>query len=229
MSGSQHCNRPGITQSIVLCATFLLFASQCPGQGVPQNPPASANKANIYFPQDAINGFSDFYSSYLNYFGEPSLLAAAQDPRAHSYRLDWTAAQHWHVLMLRLSLNPDGSAKLTCLEQSKEEPGKPAEVRRSELSPSNADVQRFLQLVGEAGFWSMPALEQDNSTPSLKAYKTDASPWVFEGVRDGHYHVVLRFSPESSPFTDMVRFLAKEIAKLDEPAIPRGRVARTKN
>jgi hypothetical protein len=46
--------------------------------------------------------------------------------------------------------------------------------------------------------------------------------WLFEGVRDGSYHVVYRHSPDPGPFTQMVGFLAKNLAKVDDSWIPRG-------
>jgi hypothetical protein len=160
-----------------------------------------------------IDGFGDFFSSYLSHFGEPSLFTAAQDPSAHSYRLDWLSSQHGYVLVVRILLNPDGGAEVIAIEES----GKPDALQRTQNRLSGADVKKFLQLVEKADFWTMPA---ENPDPRRKAYKFDASPWVFEGVRNGSYHVVRRLSPNSSPFTEMVRFLAKDLAKLDDSAIP---------
>jgi hypothetical protein len=74
-------------------------------------------------------------------------------------------------------------------------------------------------MVEDAKFWAMPAMEQENPDPHRKPYKLDASPWVFEGVRNRSYHVVIRHGLEPNPFTEMVHFLAKDLARLDKPTI----------
>jgi hypothetical protein len=81
-------------------------------------------------------------------------------------------------------------------------------------------VHRFLQRVEKSDFWSMPTLETEDPDPHRRVYKIDAGQWVFEGARKGEYHVAFREGPQSSPFTEMVSFLAKQIAKLDESVIP---------
>jgi len=152
----------------------------------------------------------------LSSFGEPSLLAAAQDPKVLSYRLDWLAGQTGVLLAVRLSVNPDGNADVTSVASY----GKPRALHRAQHSVSGAEVEKFLQLVEIAHFWSMPPREQGNPDVRGNVYKLDASTWIFEGVRNGSYHVVFRRGPEQSPFTDMVRFMAKDIAGLDESITP---------
>src|SRR5207245_7977200 len=71
-----------------LCTTAFLFAGANSQQGVPKSPASSATEAPVYFPPDMVDGFNGFFSHYLSRFGEPSLLAAAQDSSALSYRLD---------------------------------------------------------------------------------------------------------------------------------------------
>lgn len=201
---------------VTLCTTAFLFAGSTPQQGVAQS--SSTTKAVVYFPPDAIDGFaSGFFSSNLSFIGEPSLLAAAQDPSALSYRVDWLAAQTGYVVVVRLSLNADGSATTISTVQ----PGVPGVRHKTQNSVCDADVKKFVQMVENANFWSMPTIEQENPKAGRRAYKMDASTWVFEGVRNGSYHVVSRRGPEQSPFTEMVRFLAKDLAKLDEPSVPR--------
>ena len=190
--------------------TVFWFSSPNSRRGVTQNSASSVTTSGVYFPSGAVDGFADFFSNYLRRAGEPSLLAAAQDPDAFSYRLDSLAAQLWQVRAVRLTLNPDGSGRIFTTEDS----GTPHMLHRKEASIPAEDVSKFLQLVEKAGFWSMPAAEQENADPHRRVYKLDASTWVFEGVRNGAYHVVLRRGLDPSPFTDMVRFLLKDVAKL---------------
>jgi len=199
-----------------LCTTAFLFAGANSQQGVPKSPASSATEAPVYFPPDMVDGFNGFFSHYLSRFGEPSLLAAAQDSSALSYRLDWMASQRWVVLAVRLSFNADGTASVTSIVES----GPPAVLHRTQNSVSVEDAKKFMQMLEKAGFWAMPSMEQEKPSKGPKAYKLDASPRIFEGVRNGRYHVVPRLSPESSPFTEMVRFLTRDLAKLDESVIP---------
>ena len=45
--------------------------------------------------------------------------------------------------------------------------------------------------------------------------------WFLEGTRDSEYHLVYRRSPEAkpSPYTDIGRYLSKDLAKLPDSTI----------
>ena len=93
--------------------------------------------------------------------------------------------------------------------------------QHTQRTATREEVDQFFRTIEKAGFWSMPTAEPENPNPDRRAIKLDAGNWVFEGVRGGAYHVVFREGPEPSPFTEMVRFLAKDLAKVDESAVPR--------
>jgi hypothetical protein len=196
-----------------LCATALLFAATSSQPGAPRSAGSSATKGSIYFPPGVGESFGSLFSFYLSSFGEPSLLAAAQDPNALCYRLNWMSAQHGYVLAIRVSMNPDGSGGITSVEK----PPSAAPLQRTQLYVSSADGKKFLQMVETARFWSMPTVEQEDPDPHHRVYKMDASPWIFEGVRNGSYHAVSRQGLELGPFKEMVRFLANDLAKFDRP------------
>jgi hypothetical protein len=169
-----------------------------------------------YFPSE-LDGSGAFFSDYLSRIGEPSLLTAAKEPDLISYRFESIASQTGRMLAVRLFLNPDGSAKILVADES----GTPRRLHRTESGIAAADVDKFLQLVENARFWSMPTVESENRDLPHKVYKMDASTWILEGVRRGGYHVVLRQGPEEGRFTKMVRFLLKDLAKLGDSVIPR--------
>jgi hypothetical protein len=50
----------------------------------------------------------------------------------------------------------------------------------------------FLRALDQARFWSL-AIEEE-------AIVSDGSHWVLEGVKDGDYHLVDRWSPQSGKF-----------------------------
>jgi hypothetical protein len=69
----------------------------------------------------------------------------------------------------------------------------------------------------------MSSVEPEDPDPRHRTISLDTVDWVFEGARAGTYHVVFRESPKASPFTDMVKFLARDLAKLDEATVPQPR------
>ena len=163
----------------------------------------------MFFPPGAIDGWSNFFSQVLSQFNEPSLFAAAQDSSALSYRVESMAGRKWQIFAVRVSVSSDGSARVVAVGVS----GTPSTLHRTEHSASAAEVKKFLQLVDKADFWSMRAGE------SGQGY-FDADTWVFEGVRNGAYHAVVRSGGMSKPLVDMVHFLLRDLAKLDESDIP---------
>jgi hypothetical protein len=198
-----------------LCTAALLLALTICQQGEAQGTGLSKS-AEVYFPKEITDSFAGFFSGYLSSIGEPSLLAAAKDRSVLSYRLDWLAGQTGVLLVIRLSANPDTGAEVTWVRRY----GTPPTLRRDQRPVSGALVDKFTDLVEEADFWSMPPMKEGNPDLAGGSYKLDASTWLFEGVRSGTYHVVLRRSPEAGRFTDMIRFLAKNIADLDESIVP---------
>jgi hypothetical protein len=185
-----------------------------PQQGPPHDSTATAG--TTYFPAGALGGFTNFFSEYLSRLDEPSLLNGIEESGAVSYRLDFWSGQHARFIVVRLLLKRDGKIQITTIEQSRS----PVVDRRAQYSASDIECQKFLNLVETARFWSMSTVEQRQSKDGPRPYRIDASNWVFEGVRNGKYHVVIREGPELSPFTEMVRFLAKDLGKLDESSIP---------
>ena len=181
-----------------------------------QDTAALATKASNYFAME-LNGSGAFFSSYLSRIGEPSLMTMAQESHTTSYRFESLAAQTGRLLAVRFVLNPNGSAVVYATEES----GTQRTVRRTESKIAAGDADRFLHFVETARFWSMSVFEPENRDAPHKVYKMDASTWIFEGVRSGGYHVALRQGPEPGSFTAMIRFLLKDLAKLDDSVVPR--------
>src|SRR5277367_1228431 len=212
----RHLSSPQcLVPAAMLCSLVLLpetLNSQAAGAQSTASP-ASA----IYFPSGSVGGSSAVFTTFLRSVGETSLVAAAQDPNSLCYRFDWAAGQTGKFLAVRLSVNPDGSAEVTSIVVRY---GNPPVINRTQQYVSNADVNIFLELVDKSDFWSISDIEKANPDLHGGSYTFDGDAWVFEGVRNGRYHVQLRRAPKSSRFTDLARFLAKDIANLDESVIP---------
>jgi hypothetical protein len=62
-------------------------------------------------------------------------------------------------------------------------------------SLSAQQVKDVLALMDQADFWQMP-VESDRRG-------LDGAEWIMEGVHDGQYHLVTRWSPERSPYQEL--------------------------
>jgi hypothetical protein len=201
---------------VALCMAAFVQVRADFKQSPSQESTRSMSDAPAYFPPGLPNG--EFFSAYLHFMDEPSLLEAAKDTSLVSYRLSWLSGQHGRVVAVRLFVNPDGTGRVTSDVAS----GNPTVLRKASSSVSALAVQKFLQLVENAKFWSMRLTEQrtDGDTEH-KFIELDGTFWVVEGARTGSYHCVYRRSPEAEPsqFTEIGRYLAKDFAKLDDSII----------
>ena len=123
------------------------------------------------------------------------------------------------LLVVRFDLNPDGTAAITTIFSTIDTSGRVKPQSTTSRSVDSIEVNHFLRSVEYADFWSMPEIKNENS--ALPKYDAGSSRWVFEGVRDGGYHVVFRQGPEANRFTEMAQVLARDLAKLTGSAIPR--------
>lgn len=174
-----------------------------------------------YFPAGTIND-TRLFADFLNRTGEPSLVEIARNnPKAVCYRLDWIGVTSLRILTIRLCLDPDGTSRITSIKASVP---RWTEFDKIEATVPVDATKRFLKMVGDADFWTMPPREPPPppGPDGRRSYTMDGEVWVFEGARSGSYHVVFRDSPHAGRFTEMVHFLAKDLAKLNKPWIPQG-------
>lgn len=205
-----------LTGASMLLATALLFASSSSGQDggagatapIPNGSSSShrAPQGSDYFPPGTADGYANFFAAYLDYWGEPSFLAAAKDPNLVSYRADFMSGQKGYLFAVRLTMNPDGSAQLTTIESGK------GAIQKSQSNVSTEDAQHFLRLVDGSRYWTLPSAEELKPNE----YVLDASVWVFEGVRQGSNHIVYRRPLGPGRFADMLGFLVKNIAHIPD-------------
>ncbi|QIG46407.1 hypothetical protein G5V57_00725 [Nordella sp. HKS 07] len=126
----------------------------------------------------------DWYSRRLKEMSEPSLSVA--DVKAETYRFVWLSElDRW--MSLRLTIAPDRTAELVTKKSSR--------YRRSEFGPlainkrtqiSQRETEILLELLEQTNFWDLASY----ALPS----GFDGDQWIVEGVRDGKYHVVERWS-----------------------------------
>jgi hypothetical protein len=169
-----------------------------------------------YFPDRAFCGSHEpgtcerWYAKHLRAMREPSLLEVSKDASKQSYRFLWLRTFH-HPVSTRLEVAKDGTAQLfvkVLNGQGGYEPGHT--ILNRNIKVSKEAVDHFLELLNELDFWNTPT-EQ----PESNEIGVDGAQWIIEGVRDGHYHVVDRWSPDDGPFRKAALFLALNLGDLN--------------
>jgi hypothetical protein len=154
--------------------------------------PAQVSRPPIkYFPDSSLDlrrdHFKrDWYSTQLNALQEPSLYQMGKVSNSESYL--WLRTFH-HPVAVRADVKPDGTGMLTTKITSGAGGYRPGTIteNRSQLL-SKEQISTFLAKVDDVQFWKAP-------NPVNDQRGTDGSQWIIEGLKNGRYHVVDRWSP----------------------------------
>jgi len=178
---------------------------------------AKARAQSNYFPENAFSDIpsvnrstSDFYARHLAGLREPSLLEMKKSPSSESYRFLWLRS-FLHPVAVRLDVKPDGSAVVTAKIGSGAADLKAGALTNNTSKSLTAEqVRSFLALINDSGFWTLPT-HLDGSGGA------DGAEWIIEGVKNGKYHVVARWSPEEGPIRRLGLILALDLAHIHIP------------
>jgi hypothetical protein len=172
---------------------------------------AASVQEDTYFPKGTFGTISRYvYAYHLGIFREPSLLRESQEGGLQSYRFLWLRTFH-HAVVIRVDVLNDQTGTLTTKISSGEagfgSPGRKV-IDDISRSLSKAEVKSLLTLFNETHFWAIPTIEDVRETGE------DGSEWVLEGIGDGKYHVVSRWSPcgRSGPDKRAVCSLGRDFA-----------------
>ena len=172
---------------------------------------ATSVREDIYFPKGIFGGITRYVCAYhLGIFREPSLLQESKESGLESYRFLWLRTFH-HAVVIRINVLKNGTGKLFAKSSSGEagfaEPNRKI-VEDISRSLSRDELRRFLKALNETRFWSIPTVRKADQTGE------DGADWLLEGVKDGKYHAVLRWSPcgRSGPGKREVCSLGSELA-----------------
>ena len=146
---------------------------------------------------------------YLQTIGEPALAHAAKERTAHAYRLIWRAFPSGTGVVVRLSIDMDGTAAVVSKVTEGGNEGRVVLDKTDKIAAE--DVYQFLEVVKRDDFWSVTSYEIQE--PPLAK---DGATWIVEGVRGGAYHAVYRRNPKPSRYTEIGRYLAKKLARLGD-------------
>lgn len=168
-----------------------------------------------YFPARAFGdpAMVQIFTKLLARSGEPSLYKLISDHEVHSYRLLWLTPAG-RLVSVRLSVMQQGGGTLfTKVLTGSRGARYPDTVLVNRQTPvSGKDVAQLLDLMASSQFWS---LSETASAPRV----LDGEIWLLEGVRNGKYHAAYRYSPEPGLYTQIGRYLAKDLARLDDSTI----------
>jgi hypothetical protein len=159
-----------------------------------------------YFPKNKFSGkwekrddfINDWYGNNLKAMNEKPLLDVVDD--AEIYRFLWLRTFH-HPIFVKV-VSYQGEIKLFTKELDGAggyEPGKI--IRNNEFALKQEDLCEFLSLLEKADYWNLP-INKDNSG-------IDGAKWILEGVKNGRYHAVDRFSPEKGEYREACIYLLK--------------------
>ncbi len=150
-----------------------------------------------YFEKDEFAGgyatrdvfFNDWYGKHLTAMEEPSLIGVYESEK-EIYRFLWLRTFH-RPIIVRVERSSN-TTKLVFVEMSGTggyEPG--SLVRREEKTIGDGQWCDFLALLEKAGYWKLG--DDDDSGH-------DGARWILEGVREGRYHLVDRWTPDDGDY-----------------------------
>ena len=137
------------------------------------------------------------FSRHLRAMNEPSLWGASQrDKRVNVYRFLWLPTWERPVAVRVERVGDGATVSLVQLDGAGGyDPGKIAINRR--VTVGQKEWHRLTTLVGRAGLWDMPTRITDLGH--------DGENFLVEGVADGKYHVVYRWTPAPGAYRELCR------------------------
>jgi hypothetical protein len=154
------------------------------------------------------------YSWYLRSMAEKPLAESVSPERLQVYRAI-VLPPNSSPVVVRLSVGTAGVGELVAkVGQSDRNPEVLAVNGSTEIS--QADVGRFLKLLDDSRFWSMPT----RKPLDLKRVLMGDTSWMLEGSKEGRYHIIDRGASELGPLKDPMVFLLIGLAKVDLRSLP---------
>jgi hypothetical protein len=147
-----------------------------------------------------------WYSGQLRALNEPLIFDLKSDT---IYRFTWLRTFH-HPVAIRVQKSKDKILLTWKMSDGAGgySPGKLIIDETTELS--SAEWNEFQKLLDKIEYWTMPTNEQSD------IMGTDGSQWIIEGVQNGKYNVVDRWTPRNSSYQELGMFLIN-LTDLDIP------------
>jgi len=213
----------GGCKPLLLVAMSLAIAGpavrQSQGQGQPRARGPDENPQ--FFPSEVFGSnrsiLARAYSWYLRSMAEKPLSEYVSPECPQVYRMLVETRPYNAPVVVRLWIRTDGVSGLVA--KVGRDGGHPQILTVSKtIDPSPVGVHTFLQLLGEADFWSMPSQKPFD----IHHVVMGEAGWMLEGTREGSYHLVHRVTSELGPLKDSLNFLVTSPANLDLGSLPVG-------
>ncbi|MCP4582991.1 MAG: hypothetical protein GY839_15390 [candidate division Zixibacteria bacterium] len=166
------------------------------------------NRAFDHFPEDIFiqeYGFSllqiRWYSHLMNALEEPSIYQQKNNDICKVFRFTWLRSFH-KPIAVRLVVNND-STGVMYIKKSDGRGG----YSSGELIINNikelveVKTLNFLYLLENRHFWELPIHDPED------LLGRDGAQWIVEGLWEGKYHIVDRWSPIDGPVRDLGLYL----------------------
>lgn len=144
----------------------------------------------IFYDREELDSFiNSWYSKNLIAFNEPSLYELSSDTNIICYRFVCLRTFD-NPFLIRILQNKDGTGLLYFKRSSGAggyEPGELIEEKTIVISKEN--MNKLLNKIENEHYWKL-----DNKDRSMGC---DGSQWIIEGIKNGNYHLVDRWSPET--------------------------------
>jgi len=177
---------------LCLCAPIFLYAqTDAKPLAIKQTNPPDANPQ--YFPVGLFSKYPQlsesrarWYAGELRDLEEPSL-RRGKITSGPVYRF-LLIPPFTPSLVIRLTVNPDGTGNLIAGLGTRRNKSRETTPRQQTLSVSPEQVSKFLGLLREANFWSLPSARYEETLVRV----ADGKVWLLEANKSGKYHVVDR-------------------------------------
>jgi len=149
------------------------------------------NKVNDMFPENTFSKFvTNWYSAQLIALEESSIYSQRIDINKQCYRFTCLRTFH-NPFSIRIDINSDNSVLLTFKMSSGAggyDPGTLIKDMKIELT--KLEVNKLLMKIDDIKYWNMQSLETKRGL--------DGSEWLIEGLLNGNYYIVQRWSPKTT-------------------------------
>ena len=114
-------------------------------------------------------------------------------------------------MVIRIDVSADGTSRLTTKMTSGAGGYGPGQILHNRTSTlTREQTEWFLGKIEDNKFWRLSAV--DKTRMGL-----DGAQWIIEGVKDGNYHIVDRWSPEGGPVRTIGLLMLHKLAKVKIP------------
>ena len=159
-----------------------------------------------FYPEPEREKFTvEWYSNQLKAMGESSLLSQPDSP-PETYRFLWLRSFR-HPVAVRVWASCYGHF-ISVKQLSSQGTIEPGRLITDQTRPlTDTEWDHFINLLDRSCYWQLG--------PETDDIGFDGARWVLEGVREGRYHLVDRWTPESGDYQEACLYLLK----LSNPAI----------